>query len=181
MTLMRPQVACEIQLILTGLVDGAFVLRGGRAFFKQGSRDKILAAQQSKRGSTLDVAVHTARAEFLRILVRHDETVRNLHANTMSDQLFGAIRMVLNMSKSIKAMLDALQQRSPFAERPSNLRLHRGQARNVDDTSLGDHQKSYDDSCEASCREGVDCVRYGNRQAFGTVYQYWAHVGAQRA
>jgi hypothetical protein len=50
--------ACETQLKRKGIDVGAFVIDGGgRCYFKQGSREEILEAKKTKRGSTMYVAV----------------------------------------------------------------------------------------------------------------------------
>jgi len=47
--------ACETQLKRKGIDVGAFVVDGQRAYFKQGTREEILAAKKTKRGHTMYV------------------------------------------------------------------------------------------------------------------------------
>merc|ERR1719346_339034 len=47
--------ACETQLKRQGIDVGVFVVDSQRAYFKTGSREEILAAKKSRRGSTMYV------------------------------------------------------------------------------------------------------------------------------
>merc|ERR1719461_1617477 len=47
--------ACETQLKRKGIDVGVFVVDSQRAYFKQGSREEILAAKKTRRGSTMYV------------------------------------------------------------------------------------------------------------------------------
>merc|ERR1712217_877859 len=47
--------ACETQLKRKGIDVGVFVVDSQRAYFKQGSREEILAAKKARRGSTMHV------------------------------------------------------------------------------------------------------------------------------
>mmetsp|Transcript_71279 Transcript_71279/g.221102 ORF Transcript_71279/g.221102 Transcript_71279/m.221102 type:complete len:367 (+) Transcript_71279:604-1704(+) len=47
--------ACETQLKRKGIDVGVFVVANGRAYFKQASRDEVLAAKHTKRGATMYV------------------------------------------------------------------------------------------------------------------------------
>merc|ERR1711976_62339 len=45
--------ACETQLKRKGIDVGAFVVDGQRAYFKQGSREEIMAAKKARKGCTM--------------------------------------------------------------------------------------------------------------------------------
>jgi DnaJ-class molecular chaperone len=47
--------ACETQLKRKGIDVGCFVVDGSRAYFKQGSREEILAAKKTRKGCTMYV------------------------------------------------------------------------------------------------------------------------------
>merc|ERR1712079_634501 len=47
--------ACETQLKRKGIDVGVFVVDSQRAYFKSGSREEIMAAKKSRRGSTMYV------------------------------------------------------------------------------------------------------------------------------
>lgn len=47
--------ACETQLKKRGIDVGCFVIQGGRAHFKQCTREEALAAKKTKKGSTMYV------------------------------------------------------------------------------------------------------------------------------
>mmetsp|Transcript_107104 Transcript_107104/g.313216 ORF Transcript_107104/g.313216 Transcript_107104/m.313216 type:complete len:520 (+) Transcript_107104:106-1665(+) len=49
--------ACETQLKRKGIDVGVFVIAGGRAYFKQGSREEILASKKTRKGCTMYLAV----------------------------------------------------------------------------------------------------------------------------
>merc|ERR1712050_108062 len=47
--------ACETQLKRKGIDVGVFVVDGHRAYFKQGSREEVLAAKKTRKGCTMYV------------------------------------------------------------------------------------------------------------------------------
>merc|ERR1711933_3166 len=47
--------ACETQLKRKGIDVGCFVVDGKRAYFKQGTREEILAAKKTKKNTTMYV------------------------------------------------------------------------------------------------------------------------------
>jgi len=66
--------ACETQLKRKGIDVGCFVIRGGRAFFKQASREEVLAAKHPKKGATMYVlADPNAKAQERMIKAVKDE------------------------------------------------------------------------------------------------------------
>lgn len=60
--------ACETQLKRKGIDVGVFVVSGGRAYFKQASREEVLAAKKPKRGSTMYVVADKDAKSHLRML-----------------------------------------------------------------------------------------------------------------
>uniref|UniRef100_A0A7S4QK33 J domain-containing protein n=1 Tax=Alexandrium monilatum TaxID=311494 RepID=A0A7S4QK33_9DINO len=60
--------ACETQLKRKGIDVGVFVVSGGRAYFKQGTREEILAAKKTKRGSTMYLAADPNAKNHLRMM-----------------------------------------------------------------------------------------------------------------
>eukprot|EP00927_Polykrikos_kofoidii_P003985 TRINITY_DN1158_c0_g1_i12.p1 TRINITY_DN1158_c0_g1~~TRINITY_DN1158_c0_g1_i12.p1 ORF type:complete len:515 (-),score=101.08 TRINITY_DN1158_c0_g1_i12:469-2013(-) len=60
--------ACETQLKRKGIDCGAFVVSGGKAYFKQCSREEALAAKKTKRGSTAYVISDPNQNQALRFM-----------------------------------------------------------------------------------------------------------------
>jgi len=60
--------ACETQLKQKGIDVGGFVISGGRAYFKQGSREEILAAKKTRKGCTMYLAVDQNARNDLRMM-----------------------------------------------------------------------------------------------------------------
>lgn len=60
--------ACETQLKRKGIDVGVFVVSGGRACFKQCSREEALAAKKTKRGSTMYVLADKNANAHLRVM-----------------------------------------------------------------------------------------------------------------
>jgi len=60
--------ACETQLKRKGIDVGVFVVSGGKAYFKQGTREDILAAKKTKRGSTMYVISDPNANQHLRLM-----------------------------------------------------------------------------------------------------------------
>jgi len=60
--------ACETQLKRKGIDVGVFVVDGQRAYFKQGSREEILAAKKPKRNSTMYVLADPNAKNSLRMI-----------------------------------------------------------------------------------------------------------------
>merc|ERR1712038_1425700 len=60
--------ACETQLKRKGIDVGVFVVSGGRAHFKQGTREEVLAAKVPKRGSTMYVVSDPDANNHLRMM-----------------------------------------------------------------------------------------------------------------
>jgi len=79
--------ACETQLKRKGIDVGAFVVDSSRAYFKQGTREEVLAGKKTKRGSTMYVLSDpNAKAHLRMIKAVKDEgmpTVKNpfVHGN----------------------------------------------------------------------------------------------------
>jgi len=60
--------ACETQLKRKGIDVGVFVVDSHRAYFKQGSREEILAAKKTRRGCTMYVLSDPNTINSLRVL-----------------------------------------------------------------------------------------------------------------
>jgi len=60
--------ACESQLKRKGIDVGAFVVQDGRAYFKQATREEVLAAKRPKRGSTMYVVSDPDAKKHLRMM-----------------------------------------------------------------------------------------------------------------
>jgi len=60
--------ACETQLKRKGIDVGCFVVDGSRAYFKQASRDEVLAAKKTRRGSTMYVISDPNAASSMRLM-----------------------------------------------------------------------------------------------------------------
>mmetsp|Transcript_10729 Transcript_10729/g.24471 ORF Transcript_10729/g.24471 Transcript_10729/m.24471 type:complete len:514 (+) Transcript_10729:93-1634(+) len=60
--------ACETQLKRKGIDVGVFVVDGSRAYFKQGSREEILAAKKPKKGCTMYVLSDPSEANSMRLM-----------------------------------------------------------------------------------------------------------------
>merc|ERR1711988_1417696 len=79
--------ACETQLKRKGIDVGVFVVDSNRAYFKQGTREEILAAKKTRKGSTMYVISDPNANQHLRMMKAvKDEgmpTVRNpfIHGN----------------------------------------------------------------------------------------------------
>merc|ERR1719215_1041789 len=60
--------ACETQLKRKGIDVGAFVVDSQRAYFKQGSREEVLAGKKTKKGSTMYVLSDPSAKAHLRMI-----------------------------------------------------------------------------------------------------------------
>merc|ERR1712107_647325 len=60
--------ACETQLKRKGIDVGAFVVDGQRAYFKQGSREEILAAKKTRKGTTMYMLSDPDASSSLRVM-----------------------------------------------------------------------------------------------------------------
>merc|ERR1719506_397312 len=60
--------ACETQLKRKGIDVGVFVVDGSRAHFKQGTREEILAAKKTKKGSTMCIIADPNAKSHLRMM-----------------------------------------------------------------------------------------------------------------
>jgi len=60
--------ACETQLKRKGIDVGAFCVDGRRAYFKQGTREEILAAKKTKRGTTMYVVADSNANSGMRMM-----------------------------------------------------------------------------------------------------------------
>jgi hypothetical protein len=60
--------ACETQLKRKGIDVGVFVVDSNRAYFKQGSRDEVLAAKKPRKGSTMYVLADPNANAHLRLM-----------------------------------------------------------------------------------------------------------------
>mmetsp|Transcript_11504 Transcript_11504/g.26662 ORF Transcript_11504/g.26662 Transcript_11504/m.26662 type:complete len:514 (-) Transcript_11504:125-1666(-) len=60
--------ACETQLKRKGIDVGVFVVDSQRAYFKQGSREEILAAKKPKKGCTMYVLSDPSQANEMRLM-----------------------------------------------------------------------------------------------------------------
>merc|ERR1712176_1587197 len=60
--------ACETQLKRKGIDVGVFVVDGQRSYFKQGSREEIMAARKTKKGSTMYVLSDPDASSSLRVM-----------------------------------------------------------------------------------------------------------------
>jgi hypothetical protein len=60
--------ACETQLKRKGIDVGCFVVDGSRAYFKQGTREEILAQKKTRRGSTMYVLADPNAGAGLRLM-----------------------------------------------------------------------------------------------------------------
>lgn len=60
--------ACETQLKRKGIDVGVFVVDGSRAYFKQGSREEILAAKKPRKGCTMYVITDPNAKNDLRLV-----------------------------------------------------------------------------------------------------------------
>merc|ERR1712137_381184 len=60
--------ACETQLKRQGVDVGAFIVDGQRAYFKQASREEILAAKKPARGSTMYILADPNAKQGLRLI-----------------------------------------------------------------------------------------------------------------
>jgi len=60
--------ACETQLKRKGIDVGAFCVDSQRAYFKQGTREEILAAKKTKRGTTMYVVADSNANQGMRMM-----------------------------------------------------------------------------------------------------------------
>merc|ERR1719434_441923 len=60
--------ACETQLKRKGIDVGVFVVDSNRAYFKQGSREEILAAKKTRKGCTMYVISDPNAKSHLRMM-----------------------------------------------------------------------------------------------------------------
>jgi len=60
--------ACETQLKQKGIDVGAFVVDSQRAYFKQGTREEVLAAKKTKKGSTMYILSDPDASSALRVM-----------------------------------------------------------------------------------------------------------------
>merc|ERR1712110_1116009 len=60
--------ACETQLKRKGIDVGVFVVDSNRAYFKQGTREEVLAAKKTKKGCTMYVLSDPNAASALRVM-----------------------------------------------------------------------------------------------------------------
>merc|ERR1719326_25237 len=60
--------ACETQLKRKGIDVGAFVVDSQRAYFKQGTREELLSAKKTKKGSTMYILSDPDAASSLRVM-----------------------------------------------------------------------------------------------------------------
>merc|ERR1719311_1704921 len=60
--------ACETQLKRKGIDVGVFVVDGSRAYFKQGTREEILAAKKTRKGCTMYVISDPNANQHLRVM-----------------------------------------------------------------------------------------------------------------
>lgn len=60
--------ACETQLKRKGIDVGCFVVDGNRAYFKQATREEVLAAKKTSRGSTMYVISDPNASSSLRLM-----------------------------------------------------------------------------------------------------------------
>merc|ERR1719498_337355 len=60
--------ACETQLKRKGIDVGVFVVSGSKAYFKQGTREEILAAKKTRKGCTMYVISDPNANQHLRLM-----------------------------------------------------------------------------------------------------------------
>merc|ERR1719152_163083 len=60
--------ACETQLKRKGIEVGAFVVDSNRAYFKQGTREEILAAKKNRKGHTMYVLADPNANQSMRVM-----------------------------------------------------------------------------------------------------------------
>jgi len=103
--------ACETQLKRKGIDVGVFVVSGGRAYFKQGSREEILAAKKPRRGCTMYLAVdQNARNEARMMKAVKDEGMPTYKNPFVHGSLFLmlTIRFPESLSPDSQAAMRAL-------------------------------------------------------------------------
>merc|ERR1719240_1367324 len=86
--------ACETQLKRKGIDVGAFVVDGSRAYFKQGSREELLAAKKTKKGSTMYLISDPNAKNSLRLMKAVKEEGMPTYKNPF---VHGNLFLILNI------------------------------------------------------------------------------------
>merc|ERR1712137_466427 len=99
--------ACETQLKRQGVDVGAFIVDGQRAYFKQASREEILAAKKPARGSTMYILADPNAKQGLRVL----KAVKGEGMPTLKNPfVHGNLFIILGIEFPDKLSLDAMDQ-----------------------------------------------------------------------
>lgn len=86
--------ASETQLKRKGIDVGCFVINGGRAYFKQASREEVLEAKKPRRGSTMYVISDPDAASSLRMMKAVKDEGMPTYKNPF---LHGNLFLILNI------------------------------------------------------------------------------------
>merc|ERR1719498_1942883 len=107
--------ACETQLKRKGIDVGVFVVDSNRAYFKQGTREEILAAKKTKKGCTMYVISDPNANSQLRLMKAVKDQGMPTYKNPF---IFGNLFLILTIKfpdTLDKANQDAIRKLLPAA------------------------------------------------------------------
>merc|ERR1711933_123468 len=123
--------ACETQLKRKGIDVGAFVVDKNRAYFKQGTREELLAAKQTRKGCTMYVISDSSAKSQLRMM----KAVKNEGMPTYKNPfLHGNLVLILNIEfpnsidlasqVALRALLPPPQQVPTITDKDDDVEVH---------------------------------------------------------
>jgi len=123
--------ACETQLKRKGIDVGVFVIDGQRAYFKQGTREEILAAKKTKKGSTMYVISDPNAKSHLRMMKAvKDEGMPTYKNPFIHGNLFLMLTIQFpdtltpDTQAAIRKLLPPPLQKSSFKESDEDVEVH---------------------------------------------------------
>merc|ERR1719171_80697 len=123
--------ACETQLKRKGIDVGVFVVDSNRAYFKQGSREEIMASKKTKRGCTMYVLSDPNAKKHLRMMKAvKDEGMPTYKNPFVHGNLFLMLtiefpdKLTPEVQKSIRSLLPAPLNKSSFKESDEDVEVH---------------------------------------------------------
>merc|ERR1719443_2465302 len=123
--------ACETQLKRKGIDVGVFVVDAHRAYFKQGTREEILAAKKTKKGSTMYVISDPNAKSHLRMMKAvKDEGMPTYKNPFIHGNLFLMLTIQFpdtltpDTQAAIRKLLPPPLQNSSFKESDEDVEVH---------------------------------------------------------
>merc|ERR1711959_351651 len=123
--------ACETQLKRKGIDVGCFCVDGSRAYFKQGTREEILAAKKTKKGSTMYVISDPNAKSHLRMMKAVKDEGMPTYKNPF---IHGNLFLILTIKfpdtlapenqKAIAKLLPAPMNKSSVTENDEGVEVH---------------------------------------------------------